>query len=159
MDGIEIPREIADAAGVPDDLDSGELGPYRFPNPKRRATAALFYLGGAGLAAIGALTGLPRGLWVLAGVFIVIAALHRQAAWELAIEQSQALERAAAQVPFTVGHASAAVAFVGHRSKPVWNIILYSAVEPPDQRALVRLDATSGEPVDEPYMEDLTPAK
>lgn len=157
MDGIQIPRDIADAQGVPDDLDSGQLGPYRFPNPARRSQAAWFYVGGAVLSAIGALAGLPVGMWALTGGLVAIALLHRRAAWNLSIEQQEALARAATLVPFTVGHASAAVGFVGHRSRPVWNIILYSAVEPPDQRALVRLDATTGQAIDETYVENLDP--
>ena len=157
MDGIQIPQEVADAEGVPDDLDSSELGPYRFPDPRRRRTAAAFYVGGAVLSAGAALAGLPVGFWGLAAMFLVLAWLHARAAWGLAIEQEEALERAAAMVPFAVGHASAAVAFVGNRSKPVWNVIVYSATEPPDQRALARLDATSGEPLEEAYVESLDP--
>ena len=155
MDGIQIPRDVAEAEGVPEDLDSGELGPYRFPNPNRRTSAGWFYVGGAALAALGVLAGLPAGMWVISGLFLAIAWLHHRAAWNLEIDQEAALESAAVLVPFAVGHASAAVAFVGHRSRPVWNVILYSAVEPPDQRALVRLDATTGDQIDEPYIEDL----
>ena len=155
MDGIEIPRDVADAEGVPDDLDSSNLAPYRFPDPKRRANAAWLYVGGAAVTGIGAATDLPDGLWFVALMFLAIAVMHFRGAWELGIEQEEALESAAAAVPFAVGHASAAVAFVGLRSRPVWNIILYSATEPPDKRALVRFDGVTGDAVDEPYVEDL----
>ena len=157
MDGIQIPRDVAKAEGVPDDLDSSELAPYRFPNPLRRKAAARFYLGGAGIALIGIAAGLPRAMGAIVVLFIVIAWIHHRAAWDLTIEQEEALATAATRVSFAVGHASAAIAFVGHRSRPVWNVILYSAVEPPDQRALVRLDATTGMDVDEPYVEALAP--
>jgi hypothetical protein len=33
---------------------------------------------------------------------------------------------------------------------------MYSATEPPDQRALVVVDAVSGEVVEPPYVEDVT---
>jgi hypothetical protein len=155
MDGIHIPQEIADAEGVPDDLDSAERGPYRFPNPIRRRNAACFYFGAAVVAALGVALGLPTGMLGLAAGLIAIGFIHRGAAWNLAIEQGQALESAATHVPFAVGHASAAVAFVGLRAKPIWHVIVYSAVEPPDQRALVRLDATTGAMVDEVYVEAL----
>jgi hypothetical protein len=34
-------------------------------------------------------------------------------------------------------------------------VILYSASEPPDQRALVVVDAVSGEVAEEPYVEEV----
>jgi hypothetical protein len=34
-------------------------------------------------------------------------------------------------------------------------VVLYSAAEPPDQRALVGVEAVSGEVADEPYVEDV----
>ena len=157
MDGIRIPDEVARAEGVPEDLDSAVLGPYRFPSPLRRRTAALVYVAAAVLSGLGALAGLPSGLWVISGAFLVVAFLHDRAAWPLVIEQEAALNTAAAQVPFAVGHASAALGFVGLRSRPVWNVILYSAEEPPDRRALVRLDATTGGRLDTPYLEDIEP--
>ena len=157
MDGIRIPGEVARAEGVPDDLDSGLLGPYRFPSPLRRRTAALVYVAGAILSVLGALAGLASGLWLISVGFLVLAFLHDRAAWPLGIEQEAALSTAAILVPFAVGHASAALGFVGLRSRPVWNVILYSAEEPPDRRALVRLDATTGAQLDSPYVEEVEP--
>ena len=157
MDGIRIPKEVADAEGVPEDLDSAVPGPYRFPSPTRRRAAALIYVLGAILAALGALAGLAPGLWAVSAGFVVLAYLHDQAAWPLAVVQEQALESAATRVPFPVGHASAALGFSGLRSRPVWNVILYSAAEPPDRRALVRFDATTGMQIDDTYIEDLDP--
>lgn len=155
MDGIRISKEVAEAEGVPDDLDSAVLGPYRFPSPIRRRTAALLYVAGAFLAALGALSGLASGFWVVAGGFLVLAYVHDRAAWPLVMEQEAALDSAATLVPFTVGHASAALGFVGLRSRPVWNVILYSGEEPPERRALVRLDATCGRQLDSTYIEGL----
>ena len=157
MDGIRIPKDLADAEGVPDDLDSAVLGPYRFPSPTRRRAAALIYVLGALLATLGALAGLASGLWAVSAGLLVLAYVHDQAAWPLVVEQEQALSSAATLVPFPVGHASAALGFSGLRSRPVWNVILYSAAEPPDRRALVWFDATSGVQIDDTYIEDLDP--
>jgi hypothetical protein len=153
MEPIEIPRDVADAEGVPDDLDSGVVGPYRFPNPKRRRLAAAIYGVAAVVAAL--LTGFESGFWVVAGIFVVLAVYHLLAAWDLAVEQEDALERATGAVDFSVGHVSAAVGFEGWRARPIWNVIVYSATEPPDRRALVRLDGRSGEQLDDVYVEPL----
>lgn len=158
MDGIRISKEVADAEGVPEDLDSGVRGPYRFPSPSRRRTAALIYVVAAVLAVLGALAGLAPGLWVIAVGFLVLAYLHDRAAWPLIVDQEQALGSAATLIPFPVGHASAALGFRGRRSRPVWNVILYSATDPPDRRALVRLDAVTGDQIDATYVEELEAA-
>jgi len=66
MEGIRIPAEVAREAGVPDDLDSRQLGPYRFPSPSRRRIGARIYLAAGLLAVFGALANLGAGLWVVA---------------------------------------------------------------------------------------------
>ena len=155
MDGIRIPAEVAREAGVPDDLDSGQLGPYQFPSPARRRIGARVYLGAGLVAVFGALANLGAGLWAVAIGLMTLAYVHYRTAWPLAIGQDQALDTAAALSPFPVGHASAALGFVGGRARPVWNLILYSAENPPRSRALVRLDAVSGRQFDEVYTEQL----
>ena len=64
---------------------------------------------------------------------------------------------AGAVIDFPVGHASAAVRFVGWRSRPRWSVVVYSAAEPPDKRALVIVDAVTGEVAETPYIEALGP--
>ncbi|MXZ67536.1 MAG: hypothetical protein F4X18_04815 [Acidimicrobiia bacterium] len=155
MDGIRIPADVAEEAGVPDDLDSGRLGPYRFPSPDRRRIGARVYLAAGLLAVFGALANLGAGLWVVAIGLLALAYVHYSTAWPLAIGQERALDMAAALTPFPVGHASAALGFVGGRSRPVWNLVLYSAENPPRFRALVRIDAVSGRRIDEVYTEQL----
>lgn len=157
MDGIEIPREVADAEGVPDDLDSAALGPYVFPSPTRRTNAAIVYLLAAVIAAFGAITGISEGFWIITVAFVALAAIHRLAAHKLLIDQAAALDIAGGQVDFAVGHASAALAFTGWRAKPIWNVIVYSAAEPPDRRALVQIDGSKGELVEDVYTEPLDP--
>ena len=155
MDGIRIPGEVAREAGVPDDLDSGRLGPYRFPSPERRLIGARIYVVAGFLAAFGALANLATGLWVVAIGLLALSYSHYRTAWSPTIRQEQALHMAATLSPFPVGHASAALGFVGLRSRPVWNLVLYSAEDPPRFRALVRLDAVRGAQLDEVYVEQV----
>ena len=158
MDGIEIPRVVAEAEGVPEDLDSNVAGPYEFPSPTRRRTSGVTFLVGAGLAALGALLGLPHGLYVLAGVLLLIGMFHFVSAWELNTGAEEALATAGREVSFPVGHASAAVTFEGWRSRPVWHVLVYAAGDSPSSRGLVRVDAVSGAVVGEPYEEDVSGA-
>jgi hypothetical protein len=144
MDGIEIPREVADAEGVPEDLDSNVGGPYEFPSPTRRRNFGIIFLAGAGLAVVGAAVDLATGLYVLAGVLVVIGLFHFLSAWELKTSAEDALAAAGREVSFPVGHASAAVTFEGWRSRPVWHVLVYAADDPPATRGLVRVDAVSG---------------
>ena len=153
-DGIHVPREVADAEGIPEDLDANIVGPYRFPNPRRRRIAGWMYAAGAIVLAFLALT-VATLYWFTAGLMAVLAAWHFRAAWPLQVDQEQALEVAAALAPFAVGHASAAVTFHGVLSRPQWSVIMYSADDPPTQRSLVQLDATTGAPVDEVYTESV----
>ncbi len=150
--GIYIGKEAAEAEAIPDELNADEVGEYRFPDPQRRRTAAALY----GLLALAlAITGVVAGprWWVGAALAGLISVWHVLAAWPLGIDQEQALAAAAAEVPFAVGHASAAIAFSGPRARPRWHVILYSADSPPSQRSLVQLDAVTGAVLDEVYTE------
>ena len=147
-DGIHIDRDVADAVAIEEELDSNVVGPYRFPDPRRRRTPVVLY----------AMVALAVG-WaidpVVAALPAALAAWHLLGAWPLRISQEEALSRAAGAVAFGVGHASAAMTFHGLRSRPRWSVILYSATEPPDRRSLVTVDGVSGDLVGEPYSEEL----
>jgi hypothetical protein len=153
MDGIEIPREVADKERVPEDLDSSRVGPYRFPDPRRRRTAAIAYLVLAVLVAV-AVPNSP-GRWTAVALAAALAGWHWLAAWSRKVEPEEALAKAAIDAPFPIGHASAALTFHGWRSRPRWHVVVYDAGEPPAQRALIVLDAVNGERVGEPYVEDI----
>ena len=155
MDGIEIPREVADAEGVPEDLDSNVAGPYEFPSPTRRRTSGILFLAGAVLAGLGAALGLPSGLYILAGGFVLVGLFHFLSAWELKTTAADALAAAGREVSFPIGHASAAIAFEGWRSRPVWHVLVYAADDPPATRGLVRVDAVGGAVLGEAFEEEV----
>jgi hypothetical protein len=152
-DGIEIDREVAEQAGLPEELDAGIVGPYRFPDPRRRKVAGWMYVGTAVI--VGLLAIATPGYWIMAGLLLVLAVWHLRASWKLGIEQEEALDLASKVVPFAVGHASAAITFHGLRARPRWQVIAYSADEPPTRRALVEFDAVSGDQMAEPYVENV----
>jgi len=139
---------------LPEDLDvTAYVGPYLFPDIRRRRVAGtiLAVLGALSLA--GGLTSGNAGL-VGAGVLLVaLAAYHFAAAWSLSVDQTEALAVASRAVGFPVGHASAQLGWRGLRSRPSWRILLYSADSPPTLRGLVELDAVDGSVIGD-YVED-----
>ncbi len=153
---IEVPAEIAEAAQMPDDLDANVFGPYAVPDTARRRRSGLVYLVAAVITAVGISLGLPSGMWVIVAGFLAVAGYHLAAGLHLVVRESQALETANRETAFPVGHASAAVGFVGWRAKPVWNVLVFSADEPPSERGLVRVDGVSGVVVGQ-YVERIPP--
>lgn len=146
---IYVPDDVAEAAGVPDDLDSEVVGPYAVPDTARRRRAGAVYFVAAGVTASLMFTGLPSLMWATAvGVLVLVGGYHVIAGWRLRIREGKALEIANREVGFAVGHASANLGFTGWRAKPVWNVLVFSADEPPSRRGLVRVDALTAEVVD-----------
>ena len=153
MAGIEIPRDVAEHEQVPEDLDSTRIGPYRFPDPRRRRTAGAIYLGLAAVVAL-AVPNAP-GRWVGVALALVLSGWHWSAAWPRRVEPETALATAATVAPFPIGHASAALTFHGWRARPRWHVVVYESSDPPSQRALIVVDAVTGERVGEPYVEEI----
>jgi hypothetical protein len=151
---IEIPEDVAAAAGMPDDLDASALDPYAVPDPAQRRRAGIVYLAGAAIVAATIFAGLPLGMWLTVISLVAIAGYHFIAGWHLAVREGRALEAANRAVGFPVGHASASLGFTGWRARPIWNVLVFSADEPPTRRGLVRVDAVSGAVV-ELYDEDV----
>lgn len=148
-EGIHIDRDVAEAVAIEEELDSNVVGPYRFPDPERRRVPAYIY-GAVAVAVAVAID--PLAALLPAGA----ALWHIVGTWRLVVRQEQALSVAAGAIDFPVGHASAAVGFRGWRSRPQWSVIIYSAAEPPDRRALVVVDGVTGEVVEAPYVEPLS---
>ena len=145
---IEIPADVAESEDVPDDLQSLVLEPYAVPEPARRRRAGHVYLVGAGLVALAIAAGLPTGMWGMVVALAATAGYHYVTAWPLSIRDADALEIANQSTGFAVGHASAAMNFEGWRAKPVWNVLVFSADDPPTERGLVRVDALTGDVID-----------
>ena len=140
------PEEVAaDGDALPADLDvSAYVGPYQFPDIRRRRIAGTMYVVvGAGCAVAFAISG-NGGLLAAAVALGLIAIYHFLAAWPLRVDQTESLAIASRTVGFPVGHASAQLAWRGLRSRPAWRILLYSADDPPSVRGLVELDAVDG---------------
>ena len=139
---------------LPEDLDaSGYVGPYTFPDNKRRRIPGVIY------AVIGALC---LVLWLVADdgavlvnegflwagiALLLVAAYHFLAGYPLELDEHEALVEATREVGFPVGHASAQMGWRGLRSRPTWRILVYSADDPPSKRGLVLVDGVDGEVV------------
>lgn len=153
-DGIHIPRDLAEAEGVPEDLDAGMVGPYRFPDPRRRRIAGWMYVFGGAVLIWPGLSA-NSGYLVMAVLMALLAVWHLSASWRLEADQDHALSESAKSLPFAVGHASAAITFAGLRARPRWQVIAYSPEDPPRRRALVEVDAVDGAVTGPPYIEDV----
>jgi len=151
--GIHIEKEVAESLAIEEELDSNLVGPYRFPSPTRRRIAGWVFIVSAVVTMV-----LIDGGWLPAIGLVALAVWNFASAWPLAVDEDTALSTAGAAISFPVGHASAAVTFQGLRSRPRWSVVLYSAEEPPDQRALVVVDAVSGAVAEEPYVEPIEQA-
>jgi hypothetical protein len=149
--GIEIPEEVAAAAGLPEDLDAGALDTFAYtvPDPARRKRAAVVYAAGAGLVAVTIGLGLPAGMLLTVAALLAIAIYNVVAGWHLEVREGAALEAANRAIGFPVGHASASVGFYGWRARPIWNVLVFSSDDPPTRRGLVRVDGVSGEVVEQ----------
>lgn len=141
-------REDDDAGSegdeLPDELDVTLVGPYTFPDIRRRRIAGSIYAVLAGGCAWAGLASENSGFLLAAALLVLGALYHFVAAWPLRIDQTEALATASRTVGFPVGHSSAQLAWRGLRSRPTWRILLYSADEPPSIRGLVELDAVDG---------------
>ncbi len=130
---------------LPEDLDvTAYVGPYVFPNIRRRRIAGSIYVVLGAITLWAGIASANLGL-IFGAVFLAaIAGYHFLAGWPLNIDQTDALAVASRTVGFAVGHASAQLAWRGLRSRPTWRILVYSADDPPTIRGLVELDAVDG---------------
>ena len=130
---------------LPEDLDvTSFVGPYTFPDTVRRRGIAGVYLVATAGAVAAWLTTDATAFAGVAALLAAVAVVHLLAGWRLRVNENEALVVAVRTVGFPVGHASAQVAFRGLRSRPTWQVLLYSADEPPTKRGLVELDAVDG---------------
>jgi len=154
---IYVPDDVAEAAAVPEDLDSDVPGPYMIPDTARRRRAGYVYFAGAAATGAAIVAGLPALMWATAvAVLVASGVYHLVAGWRLAVREGPALEIAGRDVGFAVGHSSASLGFRGWRARPVWNVLVFNADEPPTERGLVRVDGIDGTIV-EHYREAIEP--
>jgi hypothetical protein len=148
VDDVVLPDEGDDEErgdALPEELDvTAYVGPYVFPDIRRRRIAAACYVVIGGAALWAGIAADNRGLLLGGGFLLLIAVYHFVAGWHLAVDQTDALAVASRTVGFPVGHASAQLGWRGLLSRPAWRILVYSADEPPSIRGLVELDAVDG---------------
>lgn len=127
---------------------------YSFPDNSRRRIPGFMYiiLGGAtgALAIIRGDDGplINSGLLAGAVLLVLIGAISMSSGWAMSIDEQGALAAAGSAVGFAVGHASAQQVWRGIRSRPTWRVLCYSSEDPPRQRALVLVDAVTGQVVE-----------
>jgi hypothetical protein len=137
--------EQAHGDELPSDLDvTAYVGPYLFPNITRRRVPGTMYALLAVVCFGGWVATDNGGVLAAAGLLAVISVFHFLVAWDVKVDQTEALLIATRAAGFPVGHASAQLAWRGLRSRPAWRILLYSADAPPSMRGLVELDAIDG---------------
>ena len=135
---------------LPDDLNpSAFVGPYTFPDNKRRRIPGVIYVViGLALVVLFAVRGegvlVSSGLLVCGIALVVVGVYHLVAGYPLKVDEMDALAAASREVGFAVGHASAQLSWRGLRSRPTWRILLYSAEDPPAKRGLVLVDGVDG---------------
>src|SRR5680860_1044676 len=103
---IEIPKELAEAEAVPDDLDANVLGPFMFPNPSRRRLAGIVYAAAGVVALVSGQTFLTPGMTVVGVVFLALAVYQMMVAIDIKLDEKEALNAAGSHAGFAVGHAS-----------------------------------------------------
>lgn len=149
---------------LPEDLDVTKyVGPYQFPSPKKRRTAAIS-IAVISLASIFFGINASNIALIVGGtIFLLVALIFSTFAWPLNVNDLDALTTAAKNSPFAVGHASAQLCFTGWTSKPLWRVVVFSTDEPPIQRGLVEINAVNQEIVstyfDDKGTEGLEPDK
>ena len=147
-------NEIRDT--LPEDLDARAfVGPYKFPDNSRRRIPGYSYLAiGAAMLVTWAIVNSGDAVLVNKGAFfgglllVGVGAFSISSGWRMKVDEKIALRNATQAVGFAVGHASAQQVWRGLRSRPTWRVLCYSGEQPPQQRALVLVDAINGEVVE-----------
>ncbi len=131
---------------LPEDLDvTAYVGPYVFPDIKRRRIAGTIYAVLGALGVVGRARGFEQRPAVRRGppVGDRRVPLRRGLAAEDRPDRSARGREPHGRIP---GRACVGAARVARTplSRPAWRILVYSADEPPSMRGLVELDAVDG---------------
>ena len=146
------PGEVAEAAAIPEDLDSNVVGEYHVPDTNRAGGGQPsstswepLRLAGADCCRSAAVPDVVDGGWACCWWS---GPTTSSPSWNLEVREGEALEIANRTVEFPVGHASASLGFTGWRARPVWNVLVFSADDPPSERALGEVDGIDGDVAD-----------
>lgn len=135
---------------LPEDLDiTRAQAAYQLPDMLRRRNYAIVAWGlGLALLALWVWRGngvfVNVGFGVLGVCLLVAGTVMWFMGWPLRIREVEAIERGSAAVHFPIGHIAAQLGWQGIRARPTWRILLYSAENPPAQRAVVLIDGVDG---------------
>jgi hypothetical protein len=120
--------------------------PYRVLDTAKRRRASIVYVAMAiGTAALVLKIGLSP-LWITAVLPLALLALYQfLGGWKMQVTDMEAIQTAAEEVSFGVGHGSATLGYRGLRARPIWEILVFGDGTAPRFQALVTIDAVSGE--------------
>jgi hypothetical protein len=120
--------------------------PFRILDTARRRHAAVVYVAMAIGAAAIAMTTSIQLVWLTAVLPLALLALYQfLGGWKMQVTDLEAIETAAENVSFGVGHGSATLGYRGLRARPVWEVLVFGDGAAPRFQALVTIDGVSGE--------------
>ena len=158
VDGIEIDKDVAEEAFLPDDLNSLAVGSYVVPDPRKRSQYPYFVFTVLLITFIISqfvkfVSFIPTFI-ILAFVIIILLAVDNK----FKIQQQEVIENITGSVDHSIGYYSIALTFLfSFRNvlTPIWTVIVYSHENPPQFKTIVEINALSGKIVTEPYTENL----
>ncbi len=158
VDGIEIDKDVAEEAFLPDDLNSLAVGSYVVPDPRKRSQYPYFVFAVLIITLIISqfvkfVSFIPTFI-ILSFVIIILLAVDNK----FKIQQQEVIENITGSVDHSIGYYSIALTFLfSFRNvlTPIWTVIVYSHENPPQFKTIVEINALSGKIVTEPYTENL----
>ena len=158
VDGIEIDKDVAEEAFLPDDLNSLAVGSYVVPDPRKRSQYPYFVFAVLIITFIISqfvkfVSFIPTFI-ILVFVIIILVAVDNK----FTIQQQEVIENITGSVDHSIGYYSIALTFLfSFRNvlTPIWTVIVYSHENPPQFKTIVEINALSGKIVTEPYTENL----
>jgi len=158
VDGIEIDKDVAEEAFLPDDLNSLAVGSYVVPDPRKRSQYPYFVFAVLMITFIISqfvkfVSFIPTFI-ILVFVIIILVAVDNK----FKIQQQEVIENITGSVDHSIGYYSIALTFLfSFRNvlTPIWTVIVYSHENPPQFKTIVEINALSGKIETEPYTENL----
>ena len=158
VDGIEIDKDIAEEALLPDDLNSLAVGSYVVPDPRKRRQYPYVVLGVVLLSFITSLIIDFVSFVPVIVILSIVALLLFLVNNKFKIQQQEVIERITNNIDHSIGYYSIALTFqftFKNILTPVWTVIVYSHENPPLNKTIIEINAFSGKVITEPYTENL----